>query len=777
MSAQTLENVQIWQRGNVFTLTFRGHWEKIPDPTQNTILLSELNALLKETPIDPTIAEVTSDQNFNLKFDSFYAPLDFRMKAVSIKTPFVIPNDEQMEVTIKVDGGIVEILPIPAQVDHNIKQYQVECDFTVWEDSFVEIEVAFTNYENFVFNEHNLDVSITGCAYYEEYLEIFTDNPYDRVKLVITENVTICDPQTVQGVALNAGDLVIVAGNDETRQNGVFRVAVGEWTRESGYETIDNMMDKVLGVEGTSNTYGLNALTLNCEDDQSSNTVLHMKMENNSFGDRSKASNSVFGTAVLDNCDSKFGIGCLTYSGTQSMSIGGGEVWNFWRSNFTFETWYKIEAGQEFALVTDDKRTLFNLGGLDTGRNWRIYVGTDITIGPGQVRLYFEWYDDSNVDPAATIPELPYQGVISSSAIPIPVDTWVHLAVSRVGNDILFFAHGQVAGIGEFTGSIEAHTYGDTKVGSSTSLGGGDYDYLIGKIDELRIISGQAIYDSDFDVPTKDFCPFFTYDPEVFDLTWYGTLWGVKNIPWTEGENWWKTNVHLQNRSGNDILVNRSRVDEIKSTQNFLIQGINVTLQEDFLIETEKLPRNETCFSIDVLVNGKTVLPALNMPRPLNLNNTSSNDNVNHQFIDVTNNVEGYPVFFGDTVTVIVYFANEAYRYNGKIASVELYGCSPDCAVESPTNVSVFEPCEEEATNCQPKYNVSTICQGTDADFSNGSSLGTAGGSFDPNTFVGTGDPSAQDPQVNPEIPTAPDRLYVVTQQEYVLLNGVRIYI
>ena len=53
----------------------------------------------------------------------------------------------------------------------------------------------------------------------------------DAVRVISTSNITLSGTQTIDGVALVAGDRVLVAGQTTASQNGIYNVAAGAWTR------------------------------------------------------------------------------------------------------------------------------------------------------------------------------------------------------------------------------------------------------------------------------------------------------------------------------------------------------------------------------------------------------------------------------------------------------------------------------------------------------------------------------------------------------------------
>lgn len=107
-----------------------------------------------------------------------------------------------------------------------------------------------------------------------------------------------------------------------------------------------------------------------------------------------------------------------------------------------------------------------------------------------------------------------YYSVISASAI--PVDQWVHVAVTLENKTARLFVNGVLDGSADFSG----YTLTDS---SSTMYIGFDplasARYFYGNIDEMRITRGVARYTSNFTVPTDEF-------PSPLTDTYYDPYWG-----------------------------------------------------------------------------------------------------------------------------------------------------------------------------------------------------------------------------------------------------------
>jgi len=164
----------------------------------------------------------------------------------------------------------------------------------------------------------------------------------------------------------------------------------------------------------------------------------------------------------------------------------------------------------------------------------------------------------------------------------------------------------------------------------------------------------------------------------------------------------------------------------------------------------KKLKNRNPCMYLDVLVNGRSVLPTLNFPRPLSVDATKTP--FQEYDIDAFNDIEGYPVRFGDVIVLKLYQRNPYFRTNGQIIHAVLYGCGPDCATLDSPLVAVYEPCEDEP--CEFKFQLTDRC--------------------DPDAAKA----ARKDPKVITTTPSVPtDRDYITVDGIYVTINGERTWL
>ena len=76
------------------------------------------------------------------------------------------------------------------------------------------------------------------------------ENWKNSTKAIALSNITLSGTQTVDGVALVAGDRVLVAGQSASAANGIYTVAAGAWARTLDAATFNQHVAAVVGVEG-----------------------------------------------------------------------------------------------------------------------------------------------------------------------------------------------------------------------------------------------------------------------------------------------------------------------------------------------------------------------------------------------------------------------------------------------------------------------------------------------------------------------------------------------
>jgi hypothetical protein len=181
------------------------------------------------------------------------------------------------------------------------------------------------------------------------------------------------------------------------------------------------------------------------------------------------------GNAQISTVQSKFGGASILLDGSGDyLTIPTNAAFNFGSGAYTFEAWIyltSIDAGGS---------TIFSIG---SSTNSLVFiVGTDGGLSLSKYGV---------------------GGIIIGNAGDVTLNTWTHVAVSRVStaaNQTRLF----VNGILKTTG-----TDSNTHINAPAPIVGGfsnltDYD-IIGNIDDLRITKGVALYTAAFTPPVREF--------------------------------------------------------------------------------------------------------------------------------------------------------------------------------------------------------------------------------------------------------------------------------
>lgn len=95
------------------------------------------------------------------------------------------------------------------------------------------------------------------------------------VKAATTANITLSGAQTVDGIALVAGDRVLVKNQTTANQNGIYIVAAGSWTRSADADTVSKLAGAIVNVDaGTANGGELFTTTLKTTDTLGTTSVV-----------------------------------------------------------------------------------------------------------------------------------------------------------------------------------------------------------------------------------------------------------------------------------------------------------------------------------------------------------------------------------------------------------------------------------------------------------------------------------------------------------------------
>lgn len=220
-------------------------------------------------------------------------------------------------------------------------------------------------------------------------------------------------------------------------------------------------------------------------------TLLHLNGTDGaiSFTDEKGKTWSASGNAQIDEAQAKFGVSSLIVDGSGDLiSTGDHADWSFGSGDFTVEGFFRFNS-------------------LSAGS--AVFAGHWSTTG--NQREWLLWYDITN-------DLLSFSYSVDGSSAPsiqhawVPnVNTWYHVAASRVGNTLYLFVDGALIGSSAFNFTL---------FGSSASLTVGHANTtalaLNGWVDEFRVTKGVGRYSAAFAAPISPFSNTqaeITFDP------------------------------------------------------------------------------------------------------------------------------------------------------------------------------------------------------------------------------------------------------------------------
>ena len=207
-------------------------------------------------------------------------------------------------------------------------------------------------------------------------------------------------------------------------------------------------------------------------------------LDGNTLTDKSnnKATITNTGSVTISSTVKKFGTGSMAFNGSNYLTVPSNSVFSFGTGDFTVEAWvYRNAASGTY-------ETIF---GFDTS---------------GQ--LLFQLYQNQ-LDFGIRLTTSNLSGVI------VPINTWVHLAISRQSGIVNYFQNGVL--IYTYTGAYATQNFTNSSqalVGCYSTAAG----YWNGYIDDLRITKGVARYTSNFTPPVKALPTHEILDSSVYRL-------------------------------------------------------------------------------------------------------------------------------------------------------------------------------------------------------------------------------------------------------------------
>ena len=82
------------------------------------------------------------------------------------------------------------------------------------------------------------------------------------VRAATIANITLSAPQTIDGIAVIAGDRVLVKDQSTPATNGIYIVAAGAWTRPADVDSISEIAGSLVNVDSGTTQGGFYTLTI-----------------------------------------------------------------------------------------------------------------------------------------------------------------------------------------------------------------------------------------------------------------------------------------------------------------------------------------------------------------------------------------------------------------------------------------------------------------------------------------------------------------------------------
>lgn len=218
--------------------------------------------------------------------------------------------------------------------------------------------------------------------------------------------------------------------------------------------------------------------------------LLHMDGSNGSttITDSSGSPKTVtaVGGAQLSTAQSKFGgASCLIDASSEYLSITGGSAYDFGTGDFTVESWLynsTTSTTNNHAVLCKDE-----IGGT---RGWLFFVAASTGY------LQFTGWSSGS----------PFTVASSTNFLSSYLNTWVHVAASRSGNDLRLFINGSLISTNNAAGVSFGAPSVNATIGSLLQTSGVvPNSHWVGHIDDVRVTKGVARYTATFTPPAAAF--------------------------------------------------------------------------------------------------------------------------------------------------------------------------------------------------------------------------------------------------------------------------------
>ena len=312
----------------------------------------------------------------------------------------------------------------------------------------------------YLYSDGRIGIGITGVNEIASSSGAVIDNEWQHVAAVKSGSTTTL---YVNGTSVASATTAVWSNN-----SAVVRVGRANTTeRLYGYMSDARILLGTALVPSTLPTSPLTAIT---------NTELLLNFQDAGIYDRSGINNlDTVGNAQIDTAIKKYGTGSLEFDGSGDyLKIPQNDGLELGSGDYTIECWVNISAAANVGGIFSK--------GLPSTLNtstWSLEFNT--------TNNYVSWYVQ-----AASI------SYIITGSQNIKTSNWIHIAVTRSGNDTKLFVNGVQDG-STYTGGYTIATGGDLYLG--TGFYAPTTRTITGFIDDFRITKGVARYTSNFTPP------------------------------------------------------------------------------------------------------------------------------------------------------------------------------------------------------------------------------------------------------------------------------------
>ena len=321
---------------------------------------------------------------------------------------------------------------------------------------------------NLVFEDIEFRNSTNGIRFYKDGEVIANAQVKNAVFRNLYGNITTVEMQDHSDVFK---DYVEIHGWNVTGQNKI-NIGNAEKVRLSAIrpETVVNVDAQRTNGDGFSTALGWSG-----SPDIALETVLLMHFDgtngSTTFVDETGNNTLSASNVVIDTTEHKFGTASAYFSAATSVLSTTNDKFRFHNKDFTIEM---------FIGLID-----YNSGTSGT-------CLFENSIGGGARNNSFCWL----INPDGYMQFFTGAGFQITSDVQVPTNDWVHVALVRHSNVVTQYINGTAAGT--YTMDVSINERG-AKIGA---LGDGAPYHFIGYLDDLRVVSGKAVYTADFTPPT-----------------------------------------------------------------------------------------------------------------------------------------------------------------------------------------------------------------------------------------------------------------------------------